>query len=434
MDNLSCKKISSSENQEFEQYQVLPKPTEPANTSDLLDKLKGETSSDGINHSDVENLNGALENQGLTKSNEPCKEEITQPNEGLCNQISFDENQDHKQYHPTIGPCQEESLTIDEGSCKQISSDDHQDLEHQQPCNPVNSTNIPGKANVDMCTDKSISNNSKKHSNKSDLCDILKNQNFTKSDGPNLKEKLKSEEGSNKFGKIYKKLIVLLGNGKNLVLTIPEIAEELLLRNYPELIGFDGSQKCVIFIPEWYLAKAVRYVDPSRGPELQQYSEQSANLCPERRMYFEDLKKFYMGGQRTYGGEVPERNLYVALQTIFNSINDSVAVFHGIDILKMNLEKFKVNEKDFVIINVTRKCIIVIEVKKTLGAGDSIGKSIYQLREAKGDLEAWFSTEGLHNWVFIPMIYTEAIEPSIDCDKCSQYIIEGMKNGFTIQL
>ena len=53
-------------------------------------------------------------------------------------------------------------------------------------------------------------------------------------------------------------------------------------------------------------------------------------------------------------------------------------------------------------------------------------------REAKEDLEAWFNTEGLHKWIFIPMIYTEAIEPSIDCDECNQYIIEGMKNGFTL--
>ena len=111
-----------------------------------------------------------------------------------------------------------------------------------------------------------------------------------------------------------------------------------------------------------------------------------------------------MAGQRTHRGELPEQNLYVALQEYFKEKNESVTVFHGIDILKMNLDKFKVNEKDFVIIDVSRRCILVVEVKSTLGAGDSIEKSIHQLNEAKEDLEAWFGTEGLHNWMYIPFL------------------------------
>ena len=67
-----------------------------------------------------------------------------------------------------------------------------------------------------------------------------------------------------------------------------------------------------------------------------------------------------------------------------------------------------------------------VEVKKTLGAADSITKSIEQLREAKDDLEAWFSTEGLHNWKFIPMVYPELIEPALDCKGCQKHIMEGL--------
>ena len=91
----------------------------------------------------------------------------------------------------------------------------------------------------------------------------------------------------------------------------------------------------------------------------------------------------------------------------------------------MDLDRFKVNEKDFVILNATRRSIIVIEVKQTLGAGDSIQKSIHQLSEAKEDLEAWFGTEGLEHWTYIPMIYTEKVEPAIDCYRCNQHVIEG---------
>ena len=55
---------------------------------------------------------------------------------------------------------------------------------------------------------------------------------------------------STKVGKIQKNLNCLLGNGRNQVLTIPEIVAELLPRNYPELVDLDGSGRLVIFIPE----------------------------------------------------------------------------------------------------------------------------------------------------------------------------------------
>ena len=276
-----------------------------------------------------------------------------------------------------------------------------------------------------FCKPAAESNHDVEHSNTGGLCNILKNQKFTQSEGPCLKERLKPEQGPNKFGKIHKNLNCLLGNGRDQVLTIPEIVEELMPRNYPEIVDFDGTEKLVTFVPEWYLTKAPKLADSSRGPQLQDYSEQMANECPERRRYFEDMKKFFMGGRRTHHGELPERELYDALQAYFKSKNESVAVFHGIDILKMNLDRFKVNEKDFVILNASRRCIIVVEVKRTLGAGDSIDKSIQQLTEAKKDLEAWFGTEGLEHWTYVPMIYTEKIEPDIDCYRCNQHIIEG---------
>ena len=253
---------------------------------------------------------------------------------------------------------------------------------------------------------------------------------FSKSEGPCLEDKLKLDQGPNKIGKVHRNLSALLGIGRNQVLTIPEIVEQLLPRNYPELVDFDGTGKLVIFFPEWFLTKAAKFVDqsrpsrgPSRGPQLQKYSEQMAlaNMNPEREKYFGDLKKFFLSGQRIHQRERPYRELYHALQAYFESKNESVAVFHDIDILKMNLDRFKVNAKDFVIINATRRCIIVIEVKRNLGAGNSVEKSIRQLSEAKEDLESWFGTEGLHNWTYIPMVYTEKNDIGYN-----DFIIEGM--------
>ena len=70
---------------------------------------------------------------------------------------------------------------------------------------------------------------------------------------------------------------------------------------------------------------------------------------------------------------------------------------------------------------------MVIEVKKTLGAGDSVAKSTKQLIEAKEDLEAWFGTEGLHNWMYIPVIFTENITIPLNCHSCKEFISTGTK-------
>ena len=85
------------------------------------------------------------------------------------------------------------------------------------------------------------------HSSSSSLCEVLKNEHFQQSDGPSLGERLKPDEMSTKFGKIEKNLNSLLGNGRNQVLTIPEIVAELLPRNYPELVDFDGSGRLNMF-------------------------------------------------------------------------------------------------------------------------------------------------------------------------------------------
>ena len=132
-----------------------------------------------------------------------------------------------------------------------------------------------------------LSRNDGAHSSSSPFCEILKSQTFNLSDGQKLEERLKPGEAIEKFGKIQKKLHCLLGNGQNKVLTIPEIVNKLFIRNYPETVDFDGNGKLIIFIPEWFLTKAIKCVDPSRSQQLNDCAEQLSSLCPERKRYFE---------------------------------------------------------------------------------------------------------------------------------------------------
>ena len=188
------------------------------------------------------------------------------------------------------------------------------------------------------------------------------------------------------------------------------------------------KSKLAIFVPEWYLTKsqALRCVEPSRGSFLREVSKESSMEWPDRQESFQKKENFFTGVCRAFGGDIPEKCLYDTLQRRFLKRNNVVAVFHGLNILKLNLgTTFKLSEKDFVIVNATYSYIMVIEVKRTLGAGDSLTTSVNQVGDAKDDLQAWFRSEGLHHWRFVPLIVTLKVEVSLNCDGCKYHIVEG---------
>ena len=91
------------------------------------------------------------------------------------------------------------------------------------------------------------------------------------------------------------------------------------------------------------------------------------------------------------------------------------------------------HEKDFVLVSANNKCIVVIEAKSTLGAGDSLSKSMEQLLNTKADLESYFTSDVLRDnpwlsseWVFVPMIYCEEIEEDVIISQSSEdFVIQG---------
>ena len=91
------------------------------------------------------------------------------------------------------------------------------------------------------------------------------------------------------------------------------------------------------------------------------------------------------------------------------------------------------HEKDFVVVSATHQCIVVIESKSTLGAADSINKSMDQLLDTKTDLESYFSSDVLKEypwmsseWVFVPMVYCEEIEEGVEISPtCEDFVIKG---------
>jgi hypothetical protein len=209
----------------------------------------------------------------------------------------------------------------------------------------------------------------------------------------------------------------------------------LLKRNYPDLVEWNGDTKLVIFVPDYYLNKAVKYVDPKRGNDVLKNLKEVAESNPDRKEEFEKHTDAVIGAKRVYRGEVPERNLYDSLQDHCAKSDESMAIFHGLNILKFDPERQdnNVNEKDFILVSATHRYIAVIECKKTLGRGESVDTSLQQLKNTKLDLESYFRNSILDDeeelssdWAFIPIINCEEIEDGvIFCESCEPHIIKG---------
>ena len=125
-------------------------------------------------------------------------------------------------------------------------------------------------------------------------------------------------------------------------------------------------------------------------------------------------------------GDHPEMTLYNGLRKYFDSCEEIVAIFHGhklydFDVTQHDLKGNNLKEKDFLIVNCSRKYIMVIEAKNTL-AGNSVSKSHEQLKGAKDLLESWLGADLNDTWSFVPMTYCHYVAENITSNP---YIIKG---------
>ena len=143
-----------------------------------------------------------------------------------------------------------------------------------------------------------------------------------------------------KIRHILKNLYVLLGHGEQ-ARDIKEAVEKLMCRNYPEILEWDGLSKLVVFVPEYYLNKATEYVNPEEGLRRLRDCEDLtlAETNPERRKHLKSHENKFLAGKRTWMGEYPEMNLYNALTGYAEKKNESLAVFHGLNLYKFDQDR-----------------------------------------------------------------------------------------------
>ena len=207
--------------------------------------------------------------------------------------------------------------------------------------------------------------------------------------------------------------------GQNIGTTsILELVELLLQRDYPNIAIFDGSKDGSvgpIFVPEGYLPKKPKVIDPDIAEEIQSQ--------------FPDDKKL-RGDVKQTEGDLLERQVYQALQTHFKSRkNEDVLIVQGLEMVKIGGERGRnIHEIDFLIINFTYQYILNIEVKKWLGQIEGkpeniIYKARDQLYDNRNLIEDWFDADLKGNWRYVCALYCKGMEQVLkDCPNCSPLI------------
>ena len=120
----------------------------------------------------------------------------------------------------------------------------------------------------------------------------------------------------------------------------------------------------------------------------------------------------------TLQGDVAERNVFKALQEYFDEVKDACLILHSHSFLYN--QNFK--EKDFIILNLTKGYIMVIEVKASF---KYFAKAKVQLKDSKERVQAVFnSVENMSDeWQYIGLCYIDAG----DCGSISDFVINGIQ-------
>ena len=178
------------------------------------------------------------------------------------------------------------------------------------------------------------------------------------------------------------------------------------------------------------MASVTDFPDPKRYPDVKKSLMNSEETCQFAKPMEKYLQKLEIA-KRKYAGESIELQLYRELKKYFATTSEPVCVFQRYYASELNFAQNSdknVKEKDFVIINPLRRCIISIECKQTLGAGESISSVIDQLNGMKESFESWFSRDLYdQEWKFVPMVYCHYIKMTCkNINNNNMHILKGM--------
>ena len=207
----------------------------------------------------------------------------------------------------------------------------------------------------------------------------------------------------------------LLGQGM-VTESIPQAAETLLKRDYPQIDEFSGDEKLEpIFVPEGYVPN---------NPYI--IKTEDMEFIEEQFPY--ETKRIV--------GDLAEKEAYFVLRKYFQQKDEVVIVIHRLE-MHLLAKKFRKQpndncEMDFIIVNFTHSYIMNLEVKNLLGTKkykkglSSMEVVSQQIKKCQNCLEDWFSVDLEGSWHFIGAIFCLKLEQNLTfCNVCQPYIIVG---------
>ena len=236
--------------------------------------------------------------------------------------------------------------------------------------------------------------------------------------------------------KICENFQILLG-GDEFINDIKKAVESVAKRDYPEL---DLDKIPPIFVPEVFLAnhpEAVDYkvhikelnkqkdfFDIRRAGELKNEMK-TRSLTEEELVLVEKLKK--VRNLEHIVGEYAEKQIYQFLKDCIN--DDEVVVINNFKIMTLkDLDDVaKDCEKDYVILNLSKRSIISLEIKANCNDW-SFRSAKKQIEQCKELIENWCGGELTeeNGWSFYPVIYFQHKSEDFSfCDNCSKFKIHG---------
>ena len=219
--------------------------------------------------------------------------------------------------------------------------------------------------------------------------------------------------------KIHQNMAVHLGSNC-LEFNIIEAIRKVMSRDWSHLKKGNIGQ---IFVPKIFLSKYPEIID------FEKFAQES-----QENNKINQIK-----------GEMAERKVFDALKKFFNKQgkNDDVLIIRGLKFMKLkkhgeedenDQDEIEDFEKDFLIINLTKRYVMSLEVKLCLST-NSLRGGKKQINGSKTMFDEWlgatFTKE--NGWVFLGVMCFEDIKLNYQprfCTTCKQYVIVGLDEGF----
>jgi hypothetical protein len=234
--------------------------------------------------------------------------------------------------------------------------------------------------------------------------------------------------------KIHENFNFLLGGDCELT-DIKKAVESVGNRDYP---GLNSQKISPIFVPTMFLAKFPEVLDYEKGIQKLETLKDSIDVRKARDLKKDSKSRIFTEHEAELVeklkkvdqlehivGEYAEKSAYFFLKDCIE--DDEVLVINNFKIMAMNdlddiAEEF---EKDFLILNLTKRFIMSLEVKAYCNE-TSLKSAKSQLSGCKNLIEKWCAdlSASKNGWFFYSVIYFQHKPKGFNfCDKCSKYII-----------